>query len=168
MRRTASSARVSRLSVSDDYDTICFDECFLFHVITGRHYFLYKFIITQRFGETAMLLCSLKQVFWKKPAFYIRFLLNNFSPQFLANNKGPQQNFYFLSLLILFFLLFQIVNVPHFPLWMEHLKLKSSKALIRHVFIKSYTQIFMMYICFYKLLQISEEKNREHLTPIAM
>ena len=25
-------------------NTTCFDECFLFHVMTGRHYFLYKFI----------------------------------------------------------------------------------------------------------------------------
>ena len=33
--------------------------------------FLYKFIVTQRFGET-MLLYSLKQVFWKKSEFYIR------------------------------------------------------------------------------------------------
>ena len=30
----------------------CFDECFLFHIITGRHYFLYKFV-TQRFGTAA-------------------------------------------------------------------------------------------------------------------
>ena len=37
-------------------DTTCFNECFLFHMITGRHYFLYKFIITQRFGTTAMLM----------------------------------------------------------------------------------------------------------------
>ena len=29
---------------------------FLFHLITGRHYFLYKFIVTQRFGTTVMLL----------------------------------------------------------------------------------------------------------------
>ena len=57
-------------------DTTCFDECFLFRVITGIH-FLYKFIVTQRFGETAMLLCSSKQVFWKKSAFYIRYLRNN-------------------------------------------------------------------------------------------
>ena len=44
--------------------------CFLFHVMIGKH-FLYKFIVTQRFGETAMFLCSLKLVFWKKSAFYI-------------------------------------------------------------------------------------------------
>ena len=43
-------------------DTTCFDERFLFYVITRRHYFLYKFIVTQRFGETTMLLRSLKLV----------------------------------------------------------------------------------------------------------
>ena len=36
---------------------------FLFHVITGKQCFLYKFIVTQRFGATVMLLRSLKQVF---------------------------------------------------------------------------------------------------------
>ena len=41
-------------------DTTCFDECFLFHVITGRHYFLHKFIVTQRLGTIAMLLYALK------------------------------------------------------------------------------------------------------------
>ena len=30
-------------------DTTCLDVCFLFHVITGRHYFLYKFIISFSF-----------------------------------------------------------------------------------------------------------------------
>ena len=44
-------------------DTTSFDECFLFRVITGIHSFLYKIIVTQRFGVTAMLLRSLKQVF---------------------------------------------------------------------------------------------------------
>ena len=44
-------------------DTTSFDECFLFHERTGGHYFLYKFIVIQRFGETAMLLCFLKQLF---------------------------------------------------------------------------------------------------------
>ena len=53
-------------------DTTCFDECFLFHVIYERHYFLCKFIVTQRFGTIAMLLRSFKQVFWIKSAFYIR------------------------------------------------------------------------------------------------
>ena len=44
-------------------DTTCFDECFFFHVITRRHYFLYKFSVTLRAFPTAMLLRSLKQVF---------------------------------------------------------------------------------------------------------
>ena len=42
-------------------DTTCFGEFFLFHVITG----------------IAVLLRFLKQVFWKKFAFYIRYLHNN-------------------------------------------------------------------------------------------
>ena len=60
-------------------DTTCFDECFLFLVITGRHYFLYKFIATQSVGTTAMLLRSLKQVFWKNSAVYIHYLHSNIS-----------------------------------------------------------------------------------------
>ena len=44
-------------------DTTCFDECFLLHVITERHYFLYKFLVTQMFGRTSILLHFLKQVF---------------------------------------------------------------------------------------------------------
>ena len=40
-----------------------FDEYFLFHLITGRPYFLYKFIVTQRIGATTMLLRSLKKMF---------------------------------------------------------------------------------------------------------
>ena len=64
-------------------DKTCFDECFFFHVITERHYFLYKFSVTQRFGAIAMLLCSLKQMFWKRSAFYVRYLLNNTSMQLI-------------------------------------------------------------------------------------
>ena len=44
-------------------DTTCFDECFLFHVITGRYYFLQNVILTQTFRATVMLLRSLKQMF---------------------------------------------------------------------------------------------------------
>ena len=58
-------------------DTICFDVSLLFSVTTGRHSFLYKLIITQKFGVTAMLLRSLKQVFWKKFVFYIHYFRNN-------------------------------------------------------------------------------------------
>ena len=45
----------------------------MFHVITGRH-FLYKFVVTQSFGTTSILLHSLKQEFWKKSAFYVCYL----------------------------------------------------------------------------------------------
>ena len=69
--------KVSLQCVYHFIDTTWFDECFLFYVITGRYYFLYKFIVTQRFGTTAMLLSSLKQVFWKKSALYISYLHNN-------------------------------------------------------------------------------------------
>ena len=58
-------------------DTTCFDECFLLHVITRGHYFLYKCIATQRFDTTAMFLSSLEQVFGKKPAFYSHYLHND-------------------------------------------------------------------------------------------
>ena len=42
-----------------------------------KQYFLHKFIVTLRLGATAMLLRSLKQVFSKKSAFYVRYLHNN-------------------------------------------------------------------------------------------
>ena len=32
-------------------DATCFNECFLFHVITGKHYFLQKFLATMRFVQ---------------------------------------------------------------------------------------------------------------------
>ena len=58
-------------------DTTCFDEYLLFRVITRRHSFLYKLVVTQRLCVTAILLRSLKQVFWKKSVFYIHYLNNN-------------------------------------------------------------------------------------------
>ena len=82
-------------------DTICFNECFLFHVMIERRYFLYKFIFTQRFVETAMLLYSLKQVFWKKSAFYIYYLHNNIT--MLLTPRVHKQSSYFLNLLIALF-----------------------------------------------------------------
>ena len=56
--------------------TACFDECFLFHVIIGRHYVSYKFIVTQGFFASIMLLRFLKGIFWKKSVFYVRYLHN--------------------------------------------------------------------------------------------
>ena len=63
-------------------DTTYFKECYLFHVITRRHYFFICMYIsnifyTQMFGEPTMLLCSLKQVFWNKSSFYVRYLHND-------------------------------------------------------------------------------------------
>ena len=56
---------VSKKSFLSAYsiDTTCFDECFFLYVIPGRRRFLFKFIVTQRFDATAMLLCCCKQVF---------------------------------------------------------------------------------------------------------
>ena len=73
-------------------DRTCFDLRFLFHVITGRHYFLCKFSSTQRFGAIAMLLRSLTQVFWSRSAFYVRYLQSNTSVLHFnaANTKGPK------------------------------------------------------------------------------
>ena len=100
----------------------------MLHVITRSHYFLYKFIITQRFGETAMLLCSLKQVSCKKSAIYIRYLHNNKIQCWLKYQRSTTK-FLLLKFVDSVSLLFHFVNVPHFPLWIEFLKLKSWKFL---------------------------------------
>ena len=62
----------------------CFDECFLFHFIIWRHYFLYKFIVSERFLQHHAL-HSLKQVFGETSVFYVRYLHNNTK----AKTKGP-------------------------------------------------------------------------------
>ena len=80
-------------------------------MITARHYFLYKFVITQRFGETAMLLCSLKQVLWKNSTFSIHFLHNNITIV-LIPNKRPTTKFLLLKF---------IDTVFSFNLWMFHI-----------------------------------------------
>ena len=92
-------------------DTRCFDKCFLFHMITGI-FFNTNFSLPRGFVH-AMLLSSLKQVFWKKSAFYIRYLHNNIT-MLLIPNKGLKYSFYFLNVLnkIYFFIfLFQFVNI---------------------------------------------------------
>ena len=65
--------------------TACFDECFLFHVIIGRHYFSYKFIVTRRFFASIMLLRFLEKNYLKE----VRILCP-LSPQhhYNANIKG--------------------------------------------------------------------------------
>ena len=129
-------------------DTTCFDECFLFHMITGRHYFLIQ--ISHYSGLVhVVLLSSLKQVFWKKSAFYILYLHNNIT-MLLIPNKGLKYSFYFLNILnkIYFFIfLFQFVNVSQLFLSMEFLKLKGS--LKTCFFLKAgIIQMFMMRISF--------------------
>ena len=87
--------------------------------ITGRHSFLYKFNVTLRFGATAMLLRSLKQVFWKKSAFYIHYLHNNITMLLIPkaqNQASTSQMFLTKFISWKWFLLFQLVNVPHFSL----------------------------------------------------
>ena len=73
-------------------DKTCFDLCFIFHLITGRHYFLRKFSTTQRFGEITMMLRSLTQVFWNRSALYVYYLQSNTSmrPFNATNTKGPK------------------------------------------------------------------------------
>ena len=85
----AAAAKKSFSSVCT-VNTAYFDECSLFHGIT-RHYSSYKFIVTQRFGTTTMLLRSLKQVFWNKSTFYIRYTHN-----YITMLLIPKVHFYFV------------------------------------------------------------------------
>ena len=50
---------------------------FFFHMIAGSHYFLSKFLVTQRLCTIPMLLPSLKQMLLNKPAFYMLSLKPN-------------------------------------------------------------------------------------------
>ena len=85
----------------------CFDECFLFYVITGRHYFSWKFIITLRllkrhliaFFEASILkevriLCVISTItIWRSKVKLIKLLnfRNSFyfcnSPRFFFTNE---------------------------------------------------------------------------------
>ena len=101
-------------------DTTCFDECFLFRVITGRHSFLYKLMFTQKFAVTAMLLCSLKQIFWKKSLFYIHYFHSNITMLLIPQCSyflHVLNKIYFLIAILYFFNLWMFdLNVPHFCL----------------------------------------------------
>ena len=83
-------SQTSEVATAKDFPSLyvigkaCFDEWFLFYVIIWRHYSLHKFIFTQSIFAVAMLLCSLKQVFWKKSVFYVCCLHNNTK----ASSKG--------------------------------------------------------------------------------
>ena len=101
-------------------DTTCFDESFLFRVINGRHSFLYKLIFTKKFGVTAMLLRSLKQIFWKKSVFYIHYFHNNITMLLIPQCSyflHVLNKIYFLIAILYFFNLWMFdLNVPHFCL----------------------------------------------------
>ena len=123
-------------------DTTC---CFLFRVITGRHSFLYKLIVTQKFGVTAMLLRSLKQVFWKKSVFYIHYFHNNIAmlliPQCSYFLHVLNKIYFFIANFYSFNLWMIDLNVIHFSLWMEFLKIQKLSRVM--FLIKNCTQIFM-------------------------
>ena len=53
----------------------CFDECFLFHFITWRHYFLYKFIVSERFLQQPCL------AFFETSVWRDVYILCQISPQ---------------------------------------------------------------------------------------
>ena len=118
-------------------DTTWFDECFLFHYTTGRHYSLYKLSVT------AMLHCSLKQIFWKKSAFYIRYLHSNIKMLLMPKVqllKFIDSIFYSFSLWIF-----------HISFINENFKNSNAQKLSRGIFfIKNYIIKFL----------ISENKNR--------
>ena len=101
----AAAAKKSFSSVCT-VNTAYFDECSLFHGIT-RHYSSYKFIVTQRFGTAAMLLRSLKQVFWNKSTFYIRYTHN-----YITMLLIPKVHFYFV---------FVDSDLYSFSFWMFHI-----------------------------------------------
>ena len=71
-----------------------------------------------RVSVTAMLLCSLKQVFWKESVFYARYLCN--SIKILLTPKVQTKASTYRKTLSF------CVNVQHFSLWMKLLKLNIS------------------------------------------
>ena len=56
-------------------DSTCFDECFLFHVVTGRRYFSWKFVITVRFFQPPY--CCFLWTSVLKEVHILRYLHNN-------------------------------------------------------------------------------------------
>ena len=91
---------VSKKSFPSAYiiDTTCFDECFFLYVIPGRRRFLFRFIVTQRFDATAMLLLFetsvLKEVYILYPFSHnkITMLLILNVQNNAANTKCPVLN----------------------------------------------------------------------------
>ena len=83
-----------------------------------KNYFLYKFIVTQRFGATAKLLRSLKQVFWKKSAFYICYLHDNIALLLIPKIQNKAVNILNkIDLLIEYFYTFTLCIMFHLFLY---------------------------------------------------
>ena len=55
--------------------------------------FLHKFSVTQRFGAIAMLLRSLKQVFWKGLVFFVRYPQSNTSMLLILKVQNQSSTF---------------------------------------------------------------------------
>ena len=88
-------------------DTTFFDKCFLFHVITRRHYFFTNLLLPKGWWNCHVVFFETGLLEWSLQFIFVIFTITYNT----ANTKGLQQTFYFLNLLIVFFLLFQFVNV---------------------------------------------------------
>ena len=76
----------------------CFNECFLFYVITGRHYFFYKSKFKQRFLATRHVVAfCVKSVL--REVFYLRYTAKNtvISPNFWCRNFVERNSFRIVS-----------------------------------------------------------------------
>ena len=99
-----------------------------------------------------MYLCSLKQLFWKKCAFIVHIIML-FKPKVhnkVSILKFVDSDFYFLILWV-------------FNICLYKWNLESSKAHLRHVFIKSNTQIFMTQYLFYKIVSYQWKQKQRAL-----
>ena len=54
-------------------DATCFDECFLFHVIAGSHYFWQKFVVTLRFFQPPFC-CFLWNMYFERRPYFTYFM----------------------------------------------------------------------------------------------
>ena len=142
----------------------CSDECFLFHVITGRHYFLYKFIVNQKCATTVLLLRSLKKMFWKKSTFYIRRLHNNITTLLIPKVQNKTSTSYMFFINIFVDSVVYSFSLRTFHIWKRFTfhkgsfsNLKAEKAPYRHIFL-----LKAILKCLWRniFLEINENKNR--------
>ena len=91
--------------------------CFLFHVISAR--LLFKVYRYPEVSSTAIFLCTLKQVVWKKSVFYFSpyFYLHNKSTMLMLKWRMPKWGFKMKLLyiiLVTFSVILLIVDAPPF------------------------------------------------------